>query len=411
MSEPAIRVERLSKAYTIGASQQSHATFYDLLAHALGAPFRWFREIGAEKDSAAQFWALRDVSFDVQPGDALGIIGRNGAGKSTLLKILSRVTGPTSGRATVRGRVASLLEVGTGFHPELTGRENIFLNGAILGMKQREIRARFDAIVDFAEIDKFIDTPIKRYSSGMTVRLAFAVAAHLESEILIADEVLAVGDMAFQRKSLGKMEEAAKHGRTVLFVSHNLGAVRNLCRSVLLLENGQLHFQGPVREGVTIYERGMIGPTNSLGDTRFHGPLSDRMRFENIVFRQRGAVVTIVDPLENVEIVLRGLALVAFKTLDLNIGIFRDGFHLSYCHDAPRGAELREGRFISRFHIPAGFFKPGRYTLGIGAMDMSGDWTLNADATALEVSENWGDTSSARDRGAVGLKYSAEREQ
>jgi lipopolysaccharide transport system ATP-binding protein len=189
-------------------------------------------------------WALRDVSFEVQPGEVLGIIGRNGAGKSTLLKILSRITEPTSGRAIIRGRVASLLEVGTGFHPELTGRENIFLNGAILGMKKAEIARKFDEIVAFAEVERFIDTPVKRYSSGMYVRLAFAVAAHLEPEILVLDEVLAVGDASFQKKCLGKMNEVAKHGRTVLFVSHNMAAIRALCTRVLLLNRGAVLADG-----------------------------------------------------------------------------------------------------------------------------------------------------------------------
>ena len=411
MSAPAIRVEGLSKEYTVGELQRSHSTFYDLLAHAIRAPFRRSGESGGRKENAAQFWALRDVSFDVQPGDALGIIGRNGAGKSTLLKILSRVTGPTSGRATVRGRVASLLEVGTGFHPELTGRENIFLNGAILGMKQREIQRRFDEIVAFAEVGKFIDTPIKRYSSGMTVRLAFAVAAHLESEILIADEVLAVGDLAFQKKSLGKMEEAARHGRTVLFVSHNLGAVRNLCRSVLLIDGGRLQFQGQVDEGVARYEREMSQAAGFLSMASFHGPLSDRIQLAEIVYRQGNTEVTIVDPLRDFEIELRGSVLKAFAALDLSIALFRDGFHLATCHDAPRGAAMREGSFRSRFRIPARVMKPGRYSIGVGALSGGGDWTWGGDVAVLDVSENWGDESSARDRGSVSLQYSAERIQ
>jgi lipopolysaccharide transport system ATP-binding protein len=202
-----------------------------------------------------EFWALQDVSFEVKQGDILGIIGRNGAGKSTLLKILSRVTGPTSGFVKIKGRIASLLEVGTGFHPELTGRENIFLNGTILGMTKAEIRTKLDEIVAFSEIEEFIDTPVKRYSSGMYVRLAFAVAAHLEPEILILDEVLAVGDTQFQKKCLGKMGDVSRQGRTILFVSHNLDAVRNLCRSALILQEGQLIFSGPVEKGVEQYLR------------------------------------------------------------------------------------------------------------------------------------------------------------
>lgn len=410
MATPAIKVEGLSKQYTVGAAQQ-HATFYDLLTHAIKLPFKAWRNDGESPRPSNQFWALRDIHFEVQPGDVLGIIGRNGAGKSTLLKILSRITDPTEGRVTIRGRVSSLLEVGTGFHPELTGRENVYLNGAILGMKRREIQARFDEIVDFAEIEKFIDTPVKRYSSGMTVRLAFAVAAHLEPDILIADEVLAVGDMAFQRKSLGKMEDAARRGRTVLFVSHNLGAVRNLCRTVALLEHGRLKYQGTVNEGLALYERGLGGHANSLARSHFQGPLVDRIQFAELLYRQGNAIVKVVDPLHDVDIELRGVALSAFQILDLNIAVVRDGYHLTYCHDAPSGTAMREGSFVSRFRIPAGTMRPGRYTLGVGALAAGGDWIWGPDVAIFDVSENWGDESTARDRGIVSLRYSAERIQ
>jgi lipopolysaccharide transport system ATP-binding protein len=246
MSRPIIEVRNLAKRYhlgTIGAtSLREEVNRY------------WDRLRGIPHPDKTDFWALRDVSFDVQPGEVVGIIGRNGAGKSTLLKILSRITEPTSGSARLRGRVASLLEVGTGFHPELTGRENVYLNGAILGMSRAEVRRKFDEIVAFAEVEQFIDTPVKRYSSGMYVRLAFAVAAHLEPEILIIDEVLAVGDAQFQRKCLGKMHTVAEEdGRTVLFVSHNLGAVRSLCTNCLWLSAGRLHLQGPTTAVVNEY--------------------------------------------------------------------------------------------------------------------------------------------------------------
>lgn len=235
---PAISIEGLGKRYLIG-HEARHDTLRDTLAH--GARGLWRRLVrGGPRRTREEFWALRDVSFDVAPGEVVGIIGRNGAGKSTLLKILSRITEPTTGRAVIRGRVASLLEVGTGFHPELTGRENIFLNGAILGMARAEIAQKFDEIVAFAEVERFLDTPVKHYSSGMYVRLAFAVAAHLEPEILIVDEVLAVGDMAFQKRCLGRMDQVAHSGRTVLFVSHNLEALVAVCPHGLLLEQGQL---------------------------------------------------------------------------------------------------------------------------------------------------------------------------
>jgi lipopolysaccharide transport system ATP-binding protein len=248
MSKPAIVVENLSKAYRIGLKQERFPTFRDALVNAVKSPLRRLRHLGGEAGSSEDtFWALKDVSFQVQPGEVVGIIGRNGAGKSTLLKVLSRITEPTSGCARLRGRVASLLEVGTGFHPELTGRENIYLNGAILGMKRAEIARKFDEIVAFSEVEKFLDTPVKHYSSGMYVRLAFAVAAHLEPEVLIVDEVLAVGDAEFQKKCLGKIGEVAKGlGRTVLFVSHNMTAVQSLCPRGIFLRQGAIVTDGPV---------------------------------------------------------------------------------------------------------------------------------------------------------------------
>ncbi len=249
--KPIIVVRHLSKQYEIGAHQSSYVTLRDSLVEALRGSLRFaLRNGGAPKNT---IWALEDVSFDVRPGEVMGIIGRNGAGKSTLLKILSRITEPTCGEVDLYGRVGSLLEIGTGFHPELTGRENIYLNGAILGMKKAEIDRKFDEMVDFSEIEKFIDTPVKHYSSGMYVRLAFAVAAHLEPEILLVDEVLAVGDAPFQRKCMGKMGDVAKQGRTVLFVSHNMAAILSLCQRAALLNSGKLTGQGPVREVVRDY--------------------------------------------------------------------------------------------------------------------------------------------------------------
>jgi lipopolysaccharide transport system ATP-binding protein len=251
--KPIIRVERLSKQYAIGGRQEPYATFRESLVNAARFPLNAIKR-RRNGNGDHSFWALKDVSFEVKPGEVVGIIGRNGAGKSTLLKILSRITEPTAGRIELYGRVGSLLEVGTGFHPELTGRENIFLNGAILGMKREEIAKKFDEIVDFAEIEDFLDTPVKRYSSGMYTRLAFAVAANLEPEILIVDEVLAVGDAEFQKKCLGKMHEVSKeHGRTVLFVSHNMTAVQNLCTKAILLRNGQVANAGNTKDIINEY--------------------------------------------------------------------------------------------------------------------------------------------------------------
>jgi lipopolysaccharide transport system ATP-binding protein len=247
MSDSAIRVENLSKKYTIGHQrQEGYATLRDSIANT-------FKRNKKKDSSSEEFWALKDVSFDINQGDRVGIIGRNGAGKSTLLKILSRITEPTNGSIRINGRVASLLEVGTGFHPELTGRENVYLNGAILGMSKTEIVRKFDEIVAFAEVEKFLDTPVKRYSSGMYVRLAFAVAAHLEPEILIVDEVLAVGDSQFQKKCLGKMEDIGKEGRTVLFVSHAMQAISQLTNRCILLGKGEVEFDGLTDRAVTLY--------------------------------------------------------------------------------------------------------------------------------------------------------------
>lgn len=248
---PIIKAEHLSKQYRLGTRDAAYATVREALVSAARAPLRILRRNGNRKEQT--LWALRDVSFEINPGEVVGIIGRNGAGKSTLLRILSRVTEPTTGRVELYGRVGSLLEVGTGFHPELTGRENIFLNGSILGMTRREIDRKFDEIVAFAEVEKFIDTPVKRYSSGMYVRLAFAVAAHLEPEILIVDEVLAVGDHAFQQKCLSKMHDVSVRGRTVLFVSHNMGAISRLCERCLLLDQGHIVASGATAATVQTY--------------------------------------------------------------------------------------------------------------------------------------------------------------
>ncbi len=251
MSQYAIRVDHLGKRYRIG-ERETYRALRDTLTSALTAPLRrvWSRNATSASNT---IWALKDVSLEIEPGEVLGVIGHNGAGKSTLLKILSRITEPTEGRAEVRGRVGSLLEVGTGFHPELTGRENIFLNGAILGMKRSEIARRFDEMVAFAGVERFIDTPVKRYSSGMYLRLAFAVAAHLEPEILLVDEVLAVGDAAFQKKCLGRMSEVAREGRTVLFVSHNLPSIEKLCQRVVVIDGGRVIASGDPVSSIATY--------------------------------------------------------------------------------------------------------------------------------------------------------------
>jgi homopolymeric O-antigen transport system ATP-binding protein len=291
MSDVAIRVEGLSKRYRIGGKQERYSTLRDTLTKGALRPFRAMKSLTQRsghtksqveiRNSKSEIWALRNVSFEVKPGEVIGVIGRNGAGKSTLLKILSRITEPTEGYAEIHGSVGSLLEVGTGFHPELTGRENIYLNSAILGMKRVWIERKFDEIVAFAEVEKFIDTPVKHYSSGMYLRLAFAVAAHLAPEILLVDEVLAVGDAAFQKKCLGTMEDLAQQGQTVLFVSHNMGAIRALCTKGILLVDGGIDQCGDIDTIIEAYYRAIGALQN--GNDRDSGPITEsRSRFGRI---------------------------------------------------------------------------------------------------------------------------------
>jgi lipopolysaccharide transport system ATP-binding protein len=275
MSEPAIRVENLGKKYIIG--HQKSGDLRSSISNKLNDL------LGRTNGTTEEFWALRDVSFEVQPGEAVGIIGRNGAGKSTLLKILSRITDPTTGRFEINGRVSSLLEVGTGFHQELTGRENIYLNGTILGMKRSEIKAKFDQIVDFSGVEKFLDTPVKHYSSGMKVRLAFSVAAHLEPEILIVDEVLAVGDAEFQKKCLGKMDEVSKQeGRTVLFVSHNMNALKGVCHRGIVLMQGCVLHDSEISDAISYYLR--FGKDGSAKSFLYEHPINNSLTIEHLSF-------------------------------------------------------------------------------------------------------------------------------
>ena len=340
-SDIVIRAEGLGKKYVIGheAEKERYTALRDVIARNARGLWRKTADLAHGRaivtgDTTEEFWALKDVSFEVKRGEVLGIIGRNGAGKSTLLKILSRITEPTEGRIEIRGRVASLLEVGTGFHPELTGRENIYLNGAILGMSRAEITRKFDEIVAFAEIEKFLDTPVKRYSSGMYVRLAFAVAAHLEPEILVVDEVLAVGDVAFQKKCLGKMSEVATgRGRTVLFVSHNMGAIESLCERCILLERGEKHADAQTAKVIAEYARNrrhelersaasvvsIHGGLNvcSLGlapqDVRSHEPVQISIAFQAettgqirecavLLYSAKGARIAIIDARETAQL-------------------------------------------------------------------------------------------------------------
>ncbi len=373
MSDIAIRVENLGKQYRIGTLALQYRTLRD----SLGSVFkrREHRELPAEND-AGMIWALKDVSFEVQKGKVLGVIGRNGAGKSTLLKILSRVTDPTTGMAEIRGRVGSLLEVGTGFHPELTGRENIYLNGAILGMKRGEIEAKFDEIVAFSEVEKFIDTPVKRYSSGMYLRLAFAVAAHLEPEILVVDEVLAVGDAEFQRKCLGKMNEVANAGRTVLFVSHNMSAILRLTEEALVIDHGQLALRAPTAQAVDFYlSRGLSqeGQRTWLSDEI----PADAAPFCPIAVRVCNPEGAICDTVRSVEpITIEFEYRLESAISGLRVGIYllstRGEFILtSFDTDSNEMFEQyssrSSGHYISRCVLPPNFLNEGRFVIGVNA--------------------------------------------
>jgi len=370
MSRYAIQVRDLGKQYRIGAVMTRYPTLREALAERLQS---FGRRNHRDQES---IWALRHVSFEVEHGKVLGVIGRNGAGKSTLLKILSRVTEPTEGEAEIRGRVGSLLEVGTGFHPELTGRENIYLNGAILGMKRAEIDRKFDEIVAFAEVEPFIDTPVKRYSSGMYLRLAFAVAAHLEPEILVVDEVLAVGDAEFQRKCLGKMGEVAREGRTVLFVSHNMSAILRLTEETLVLDKGRLVMRAPTPQAVDYY----LSQGYSQAGERLWQPDEvppSAAPFRPIALRVRNTQGQVVDTVRSVE-----PAVVEIEyELTAPIPGLRVGFYLmstrgeyvftSFDTDDPQQFEKMSirpaGHYFSRCVLPANLLNEGRFVIGINA--------------------------------------------
>jgi lipopolysaccharide transport system ATP-binding protein len=367
MSDIAVRVEHLSKQYRIGAPAQRYRTLRETLASAFDR---------AARRNLSRIWALKDVTFEVRRGQVLGIVGRNGAGKSTLLKVLARVTDPTEGYGEIRGRVGSLLEVGTGFHPELTGRENIYLNGAILGMRRNEIERKFDEIVDFSEVEQFIDTPVKRYSSGMYLRLAFAVAAHLEPEILVVDEVLAVGDAEFQRKCLGKMSDVAQQGRTVLFVSHNMSAILRLTQETLVIEKGRLKMRAPTPQAVDYYlSQGYSQEGQRTWD-------EDEVPPEAAPFRP--LAVRIVGPQEQICDTVRSTDPFRIEieySLGAPVSGLRVGIYLmstrgeyiltSFDTDDPgrydRYPVRPAGRYVSRCIVPGDFLNEGRYAVGINA--------------------------------------------
>jgi len=378
----AISVKNLGKQYKIGAAQQKfqYNMFRDVIVDTLMTPVRIFRALRGQGMRGAthtsMLWALKDVSFDLEEGKVLGIVGRNGAGKSTLLKILSRVTEPTIGTVSVRGRVGSLLEVGTGFHPELTGRENIYMNGAILGMRSAEIDSKFDEIVDFSEVSQFIDTPVKRYSSGMYLRLAFAVAAHLEPEILVVDEVLAVGDAEFQRKCLGKMGDVAQQGRTVLFVSHNMSAILRLTQEAIVLKKGQLIKRAPTAEAVDYYlSSGQAESGERIWGAEDIPAASQPFTPVAIRIKERGGKV--VDTVRSTEpVTIEWEYQLDAPVTGLRVGMYLStmrGEYVFTAFDTDDASQFEQfgarkaGRYVSRCNIPADFFNEGRYLLGVNA--------------------------------------------
>ena len=381
MTQPAIRVVDMSKQYHIGLRQQGYKTLRETIVESMTAPIRRTAKLlrgqatgAAELD--ATHWALQGISFEIQHGEVVGVIGRNGAGKSTLLKILSQIAEPTHGFAEIRGRVGSLLEVGTGFHPELTGRENIYLNGAILGMRKREISLKFDEIVAFSEIDKFLDTPVKHYSSGMYVRLAFAVAAHLEPEILLVDEVLAVGDASFQKKCLGKMQDVAREGRTVLFVSHNMSAVSRHCPETILLEEGKLVLRAKSQVAI---ERYLSHATNNQAEKTWRpedlpascGP------FRPIKFRvckADGTTTNLVSSSHSFSIEFEYELATAVRDFRIGFCVYSYlgevlfvSFDRDKLSDYERHSFRPPGRYVSRCHIPANLLNVGSFGIGFRA--------------------------------------------
>ena len=406
MTETVIKIQNLSKAYRIGLESQQHDTLGAAILSWLKSPFKNFLQlkslanITSGNTDSDVFWALKDIQFDVKKGDVIGVIGKNGAGKSTLLKILSRITEPTDGRIEIHGRVASLLEVGTGFNPELTGRENVYLNGTILGMTKKEIDQKFSEIIAFSGVEKFIDTPVKRYSSGMKVRLAFSVAAHLDPEILIIDEVLAVGDAEFQKKCLGKMKDVSQTGRTVLFVSHNMGAVQELCTRAVFLSEGKLLYDGSVDEAISKYL--VSAPKQSS----FTFPVKDvAAQLLEITFTDKeGNKVDTFDIKDEINIVFKFDIRNTLHDPGFGFVIYRDGSPIfeEYSIADQLDFNKQTGVHTLKYTLKPMFLKEGVYTLELGSWGHNLQLYYNdSDAPTFEIeaiSVNMKDKSYRKDR-------------
>jgi lipopolysaccharide transport system ATP-binding protein len=410
----AIRVENIGKRYRLGdKKEEPYETFRNMLWNgAKNSMRRLVRQAPAH--AYRDFWALRDISFEVKQGERVGIIGRNGAGKSTLLKLLSRITEPTEGRIAITGRVGSLLEVGTGFHPELTGRENIYLNGAVLGMAHTEIRRKFDEIVDFSGIEGFLDTPVKRYSSGMYVRLAFAVAAHLEPDVLIIDEVLAVGDAAFQKKCLGKMDEFGRSGRTILFVSHSMGAITQMCSKCALLQGGRMAFFGDTAQAAQLY-MGENTLETAIHPQQFQGPLRDNILFEKIDINGSFVNQQLISPRDPVAITIRGRCMRQTVPVRIIFSLYFSGARIATLCDVAIPETMREGEFEAQVTVPPFVLRPGEYGLRVGAESggpatATVEWSFSSnDLLTFTVIEEWSEENDMGEYGMVNIPYDRKR--
>jgi lipopolysaccharide transport system ATP-binding protein len=412
MNESVIQVDAISKQYRLGSVVAAQPTIGErIYGMGCSAVNRITRRKPVNATQGEAFWALQDVSFEAERGKVFGVIGRNGAGKSTLLKILSRITEPTSGEAIMRGRVGSLLEVGTGFHPELTGRENVYLNAAILGMRRREVADKFDDIVAFAELEKFIDTPVKRYSSGMYVRLAFAVAAHLEPEVLLIDEVLAVGDAGFQQRCLGRMSEIAEGGRTVLFVSHDMGAVSRLCDKVMLLEGGQVELIGEPQQAIDRYLQ-LVSNWRQDPAGVFNGSLTSCLQFHDLTINGvDNTKPRIIHPHQPIKLHITGHSDRMIPSFRTTFSVFREGVRLFTQHDTPEPMDLPIGRFEAQTEIPAYLLRPGRYTVSIGGhRESTKEYIWGTDLMDFTVSEMWSENYDPLNRGLINLPGHGSRQ-
>lgn len=409
-----IKVEHLSKSYIIRhQGQSSYVALRDVIADKVKGTLHKTKNLvtnspPVKTPGKEEFWALDDVTFEVQRGDRIGIIGRNGAGKSTLLKVLSRITEPTLGRISIKGRIASLLEVGTGFHPELTGRENIYLNGAILGMHRAEIKSKFDEIVNFSEVEKFLDTPVKRYSSGMYVRLAFAVAAYLESEILVVDEVLAVGDLQFQKKCLGKMQDVSQsEGRTVLFVSHNMGTINQLCNKGILLKSGRISDIGSTADIVRTYMK--TGYANGKIDrSSVSGPLAKNIEFLEVSINGIDSNDIYVSPSSEIKIVLNGICNNNMDYFRTGVTILNDSVKIFSLHNYPEPMPIKKGKFSDEFIIPKYILRPGDYTLSIFGHDngnnrKGNEWIYGNEILTFTIMEEWDYINDSHNEGIINI--------